>query len=82
MATELAWGIEEKSHSHVMTCPNYEDLRAERDLKINNDLVNYIHDVMDRWKKIKKGNWMLAKCGTRLSSAKLPDLTGRLSYIH
>ena len=52
----VACGMEDESNSHVMKCDKYRDLRDGRDLKSNNDLVNFFRDVMSRREKIEKGN--------------------------
>ena len=46
----VACGGEEEVNSHVMVCPEYEDLRQGRDLANNNDLVYYFRKVMSRRK--------------------------------
>ena len=52
----VACGIEEESNSHVMICDKYDDLRAGKNLKSDNDLVKFFSDVMKRRGEIEKGN--------------------------
>ena len=33
------------SMGHVLRCPSYLQLRADKDLESNQDLANYLHDV-------------------------------------
>ena len=42
----LACGGEEEINSHVMVCSEYENLRQDRDLSNNNDLVYYFRKVI------------------------------------
>ena len=44
----LACGGEEEINSHVMVCSEYENLRQDRDLSNNNDLVYYFRKVISR----------------------------------
>ena len=34
------------SMNHVMWCPSYSELRAERNMKDDHDVARYLHDVM------------------------------------
>ena len=44
----VACGKEEEVNSHVMVCPEYEDLRLGRDFSKNQDLVKYFRNFMTR----------------------------------
>ena len=44
----VACGMAEEVNSHVMVCPEYEDLRQGRDFSKNQDLVSYFRKVMTR----------------------------------
>ena len=44
----VACGLEDEVNSHVMKCEEYSDLRRDKDLRDNMDLVNYFREVMRR----------------------------------
>ena len=50
----VACGREEEVNSHVMVCPEYEDLRQGKDLSKNQDLVSYFRKVMTRRETISE----------------------------
>ena len=42
------WGREMDSQSHVMVCPEYEDLRVNVDFAKDEDLLEYYRKVFER----------------------------------
>ena len=50
----VACGKDEEINSHVMVCPEYEDLRQGKDFSSNHDLVQYFRKVMARRETISE----------------------------
>ena len=44
----VACGLDDEVNSHVMKCEEYADLRRDKDLSSNMDLVDYFREVMRR----------------------------------
>ena len=47
----VACGQEEEVNSHVIKCGEYKDLRRDKDLNSDMDLVDYFREVMRRREK-------------------------------
>ena len=43
-----------ETQDHILFCPSYHDLRVDKDINNDLDLVNYVREVMERRDKNSK----------------------------
>ena len=49
-----ACGVCVETQDHILFCPSYSDLREDKDISNDHDLVNYLREVMERRDKNSK----------------------------